>query len=425
MSALPLVVAALSGATAAVATVADGALLASVPTVETPDSEPPSTGGAAAVTDRSLPARERAHRALAFLRVAAHGVTGGAIAVALSGDGAPSPVGGLVLLGAAIGSVLVTESIARALGDILRESATRVLSPFTRATESLLWPVVQLGSALDRMLQRFVVPPRSAEDARETAAEQFRQVVESEPSVSNVTRDLLLGVFDFGETTVSDVMVPRVDMIAIDRDTPWNEVVDRVRSAHHSRVPVYVGSVDEIVGVLYAKDLLSAVIADEEPGDDWPSLIREARYIPSTKRIADQLRDFKASHTHIAIVVDEYGGTEGMVTIEDILEELVGEIRDEYDDEERHIEEEDGVRYWVSGRLTLDELSDALEADFRRDEVSTIGGLIFELLGRVPRAGETLDIEGFRVIVERVVRRKVARVFLERRAGEPSSEDVA
>jgi putative hemolysin len=300
-----------------------------------------------------------------------------------------------------------------------------VLSPFTRATESLLWPVVQLGSALDRMLQRFVVPPRSAEDARETAAEQFRQVVESEPSVSNVTRDLLLGVFDFGETTVSDVMVPRVDMIAIDRDTPWNEVVDRVRSAHHSRVPVYVGSVDEIVGVLYAKDLLSAVIADEEPGDDWPSLIREARYIPSTKRIADQLRDFKASHTHIAIVVDEYGGTEGMVTIEDILEELVGEIRDEYDDEERHIEEEDGVRYWVSGRLTLDELSDALEADFRRDEVSTIGGLIFELLGRVPRAGETLDIEGFRVIVERVVRRKVARVFLERRAGEPASEDVA
>jgi putative hemolysin len=412
MSAIPLAVAALSGAIATVATVADGALLASVPTVETPDSEPPSTGRPA---DRSLPARERAHRALAFLRVAAHGTTGGAIAVALSGGGSPTALSGLGLLGAAVTSVLITESIARALGDILHDSATRVLAPFTRATEALLWPVVQLGAALDRGLQRFVVPPRSPEDARETAAEQFRQVVEAEPSVSNVTRDLLLGVFDFGETTVSDVMVPRVDMIALDRDTPWNEVVDRVRSAHHSRVPVYVGSVDEIVGVLYAKDLLSAVIADEEPADDWTALIREAQYIPSTKRIADQLRDFKSSHTHIAIVVDEYGGTEGMVTIEDILEELVGEIRDEYDDEERHIEEEDGVRYWVSGRLTLDELSDALDADFRRDEVSTIGGLIFELLGRVPRAGETLDIEGFRVIVERVVRRKVARVFLERR----------
>jgi len=424
MSAIPLIVAALSGATAAVATVADGALLSTVPTVETPDSEPPSSRAAPASADRALPARERAHRALAFLRVVAHGTTGGAIALALTGGAPPSPLGALALLGAAVSSVLVTESVARALGDLLRESATRVLAPFTRATEALLWPVVQLGSTLDRIFQRFVAPPRSAGDARETAAEQFRQVVEAEPSVSGVTRDLLLGVFDFGETTVSDVMVPRVDMIALDRDTPWNEVVDRVRSAHHSRVPVYVGSVDEIVGVLYAKDLLTAVIADEEPTGDWTTLIREARYIPSTKRIADQLRDFKASHTHIAIVVDEYGGTEGMVTIEDILEELVGEIRDEYDDEERHIEEEDGVRYWVSGRLTLDELSDALHADFRRDEVSTIGGLIFELLGRVPRAGETLEIEGFRVIVERVVRRKVARVFLERRPLE-ATEDVA
>jgi CBS domain containing-hemolysin-like protein len=120
--------------------------------------------------------------------------------------------------------------------------------------------------------------------------------------------------------------------------------------------------------------------------------------------------------------VDEYGGTEGMVTIEDILEELVGEIRDEHDDEERLIEEEDGVRYWVSGRLTLDDLSDALDADFHSDEVSTIGGLIFELLGRVPRAGEQLEIAGFRVIVERVVRRKVARVFLERRMVEPPED---
>jgi putative hemolysin len=416
MSAFPLVLAAFSGATAAVATVADGAMLSAVPTIETPDSEPPSPRGAPVPLDRSLPARERAHRALAFLRVTAHGVSGGAIAVALRGEGPLSPLGGLVLLGAALAVVLVTESLARALGDILRESATRRLAPFTRTVEALLWPVVQLGAALDRLLLRVVVPPPSADEARETAAEQFRQVVEAEPSVSHVTRDLLLGVFDFGETTVSEVMVPRVDMIALDRDTPWNEVVDRVRSAHHSRMPVYVGSVDEIVGVLYAKDLLSAVIADEEPSNDWTSLIREARYIPSTKRIADQLRDFKASHTHIAIVVDEYGGTEGMVTIEDILEELVGEIRDEYDDEERLIDEEEGIRYWVSGRLTLDELSEALDADFRRDEVSTIGGLIFELLGRVPRAGETLDIAGFRVIVERVVRRKVARVFLERRA---------
>ena len=113
-----------------------------------------------------------------------------------------------------------------------------------------------------------------------------------------------------------------------------------------------------------------------------------------------------------------------MVTIEDILEELVGEIRDEHDDEERQVIEEDGLRYWVSGRLTLDDLSDALDHDFRRDEVSTIGGLIFELLGRVPRAGESLAIDGFHVIVERVVRRKVERVFLKRLAP-PDAGDSA
>ncbi len=424
MSLTPLLVAAASGLTAAVATVADGALLASVPTVETPDSEPPSTRTPANAAGRMLPARERAHRALAFLRVAAHGTTGGALAVALTGGATPTALQGLLLVAGALGTVLLTESVARALGDLFGDRASSRLAPFTGAVEALLTPVVVLGSWLDRQFDRLVAPTCSALDAREAAAEQFRQVVEAEGAVSHVTRDLLLGVFDFGETTVSEVMVPRVDMIALDRDAPWSEVVDRVRSAHHSRMPVYVDSVDEIVGVLYAKDLLSAVIADEEPADDWTSLIREARYIPSTKRIADQLRDFKASQTHIAIVVDEYGGTEGMVTIEDILEELVGEIRDEHDDEERLIEEEDGVRYWVSGRLTLDDLSDALDADFRREEVSTIGGLIFELLGRVPRAGEQLEIAGFRVIVERVVRRKVARVFLERRPA-PESEDAA
>ena len=117
---------------------------------------------------------------------------------------------------------------------------------------------------------------------------------------------------------------------------------------------------------------------------------------------------------HIAVVADEYGGTAGLVTIEDVLEELVGEIRDEYDQEERQVESEAGVRFWVSGRLTLDDLSVALSHDFRRDDVSTVGGLVLELLGRVPRAGEILAVGAFKVIVERVVRRKIERVYLER-----------
>ncbi len=430
MSLLAWTVAAASSAVAAVAAVADGALLSGVPSLATPDADASPRGSLPAnrhTIGRVLPARERAHRALAFLRVAAHGITGGAVALALSFTDGIWPVRIVALITAAALSVLFAEAAARALGDLLGEGAAQRLAPLTQFVERLLAPVVFLGGWLDGIFDAIITPANDALESRETAAEQFRQVVEAEPTVSLVTRDLLLGVFEFGETTVSDVMVPRVDMVAVDRDTPWNEVVDRLHSAHHSRVPVYVDTVDDVVGILYAKDLLAAVIADQEPEGGWPGLMREPRYIPSTKRIADQLRDFKASRTHIAIVVDEYGGTEGMVTIEDILEELVGEIRDEYDDEERQISEEDGVRYWVSGRLTLDDLSDALNHDFRRDEVSTIGGLIFELLGRVPRAGETLEIDGFRVIVERVVRRKVERVFLERRDArerDPRSDDA-
>jgi len=418
-----------AGALAALATVADGALLASVPTVEAPDG--PGRGGASitpAGPGRMLPARERAHRALAFLRVAMHGITGGALALALNAGRSPTLPTALALLGVALLTVLLTESVARALGDLFADRAATRLRAFTRAVEVLLAPVVLIGTWLDRVFDLWTAPTGKPIDAREAAreqaAEQFRQVVEAESAVSHVARDLLLGVFDFGETTVGDVMVPRVDVLALERETPWSEVVARVRSAHHSRMPVYVETIDEIVGVLYAKDLLAAVIADEEPAAGWASLVRDAQYIPSTKRIADQLRDFKASQTHIAVVADEYGGTEGIVTIEDILEELVGEIRDEYDDEERHIEEEEGLRYWVSGRLTLDDLSDALDADFHHEEVSTIGGLILELLGRVPRAGEQLEIAGFRVIVERVVRRKVARVFLERRVPLESPDDA-
>lgn len=398
-TALPWVLAVYGASLAFFAAVADGALLASA-------------------VREAMPARERSHRALVWLRLMLQSLTGSALMLAFLAGGR-NPVVGVTLVLVAAVSVFVTETVGVAAGTAFGSVALVRLAPLVRAAEWVFRPLERLGRVLDVQLERaFPSPARTAatdSESREAAAEQFRQAVEAEPTVSDQARDLLLGVFDFGETTVGDVMVPRVDMVAIDRDTPWNEVVDRVRSAQHSRIPVYSESIDQITGVLYAKDLLPAVVDETEPADEWTALVREAAFIPATKRIADQLRDFRASRTHIAIVVDEYGGTEGMVTIEDILEELVGEIRDEYDDEERLIDEEDGTRYWVSGRVTLDELSDALGHDFSHGEVNTLGGLMYELLGRVPRAGEQLDVNGFRVIVEKVVRRKVARVFLERR----------
>ena len=224
---------------------------------------------------------------------------------------------------------------------------------------------------------------------------------------------LLNGVFRLGQTEVQEIMVPRVDIVAIDRDAPWSEVVDRVRSSEHARFPVYADSIDNIVGILFAKDLLPTVVADEVP-DDWTSLVRPAVFIPGAKNADVQLRDFQATRTHIAIVADEFGGTAGLITIEDVLEEIVGDIRDEYDEDEPLVESEDDVRYWLSARMTLDELSELVGHGFHREDVSTVGGLVYEVLGRVPRAGEELVFDGFRLVVEKVVHRRVTRVFVER-----------
>jgi len=232
-----------------------------------------------------------------------------------------------------------------------------------------------------------------------------------------VSRDeeaLLHGVFSLGDTAVREVMVPRVDIVGIERTTNWSEVVDRVRSSEHARFPVYDYTLDNIQGILYAKDLLPFVIDDDEPMHGWQSLVRPASFIPTSKPIDVQLRDFKAARTHIAIVSDEFGGTAGLVTIEDVLEEIVGEIHDEYDDEEPEIEQEENKRFWVSGRLALDELSELLGQDFVREDLSTVGGLVYETFGRVPRPGETVKLGSYKMVVERVRRRRIERVYFER-----------
>jgi CBS domain containing-hemolysin-like protein len=206
-----------------------------------------------------------------------------------------------------------------------------------------------------------------------------------------------------------------VDITGVEQDSPWSEVVDRVRSSVHARLPVYAESIDNVIGILYAKDLMASIVADTPPEGGWTPLVRPAMFIPGSKTIDRQLRDFKASGTHIAIVVDEYGGTAGLVTIEDILEEIVGDIRDEHDVEEPEVEIDAATgRAWVAGSVNVEDLSEALGYRFRHEDVATVGGLVYASLGRVPKAGEQFRIGPFRVVVERVVRRRIRRVFFER-----------
>ena len=366
--------------------------------------------------------RERRHRALSMGRVLAYVTAGAALSQALDlGLVAIAPRAAIMVVASAI-TCLLAEGVGRAIGYARPDVVHARLAPVTQLVAMLLGPAVSLGAAIDRTLHVIIPPPPPDEEERETSAEQFREVVAAEAEVSSAEEELIHGVFSLGETEVQEIMVPRVDIIGIEAETPWSEVLDRIRSSEHARFPVFRETLDDVTGILYAKDLLPSIVADREPDAGWLRLARPASFIPISKRIDAQLREFQATRTHIAIVSDEFGGTAGLVTIEDILEEIVGEIRDEYDVEQAPIEQQGSARYWVSGSVPVDELSERLDADFGVDDVATVGGLVYALFGRVPRSGESLVRSGFRIIVERVRRRRIERVYFERLEPIGSSE---
>jgi putative hemolysin len=389
---------------AALCAFADGALLG------LEEEEPPSHPG----VRKLLARREATHRALAFGRIIAQLLSGAAASASLLLSGwVPAALLAPVVVVAGIALVVLSEVAARAGGDVLGERGLVPLVPFVLGVEVLCQPIVAFGTWGDAVLNRILPPPPLDETDREDAVERFREVVAAEADVGGGGEVLLHGVFSLGDTQVHEIMVPRVDIVGLELETPWSEVVDRVRSARHARLVVFDGTLDEVVGILYAKDLLPALLADEEPSGRWRALVRPALFIPSSKSVEAQLREFRASRRHLAIVVDEFGGTAGLVTLEDVLELIIGDIQDEGDSDLPDVEREDGDRYWVAAGVTLDELSELTGQEFRRGDVTTVGGLVMELLGRVPRAGETLVVGGYRIVVERVVRRRIERVYLE------------
>ncbi|HJQ19629.1 MAG TPA: hemolysin family protein [Gemmatimonadaceae bacterium] len=385
---------------AALLATADGALLALAP----------------AASRGMFPDPERAHRALVSGRVLSHLVMGTALALAVFEIAPTDLIGVTVSLAVLLVHVALVEGTAKTRGATHPLSSTPWISRFVSIVDRIFLPVTAIGLSVERALKRALPPADEERAQREEGAEQFREVVAAEADVTGAEEEILYGVFSLGDTEVQEIMIPRVDVVGIEKSTPWSEVLDRVSSSEHARFPVFDDTLDNVLGILYAKDLLPSIIAAVEPHDDWSTLIRPATFIPATKTIDQQLRDFKAQRTHIALVIDEYGGTAGLVTIEDVLEEIVGEIRDEYDEEEASVRQDGPDRFWVAGRLSLADLSELIAADWQRDDLTTVAGLVYDAFGRVPRAGESKTINGFRVVVERVRRRRIERLYLERLA---------
>jgi CBS domain containing-hemolysin-like protein len=237
-------------------------------------------------------------------------------------------------------------------------------------------------------------------------------------------RTLIRSIIDFGDTVVREVMVPRPDMTVVSADTSVESAIGTVLARGVSRLPASGEGIDDIVGILHSRDLMKASI---EGLGSMPSrsLLRDAHYVPETKRVAELLREMQAEKFHMAIVIDEYGSTAGLVTLEDLIEELVGEIVDEFDLEGPRVEPLPGGDVRVDARMPVDEVNEVLSIELPEGDWDTVGGLLFSRLGHVPSEGEVLDVDGHSLRAERVVGRRIGRVRISARPTEAEAEASA
>lgn len=334
---------------------------------------------------------------------------------------------GGVLLVSVAAFVLVTEHLVPLL--IVRRDPERVLEvllPSFHVLVGLFRPVTQplLGMIAAAGRERHEVPPSEAESRVEESSETGAASAQAEGEravIGSEERRLLRSVVEFGNTLVREVMTPRPDIVAIRADATVHELRSLFAEQEYSRVPAYRENLDNILGFVFVKDLihLTDAAGDERP---IPRLLRPAHVIPETKRVAELLKEFQRHQIQIAIVVDEYGGTAGLVTIEDLLEEIVGEIRDEYDVETEPVVDEGQGSFVFSGKVNIDEVADRLGVEIERGGFETVGGYVLSQVGRVPAVGEMFDLTGLTIEVLEAERRRVNRVRIRRR--EPVSSDA-
>jgi CBS domain containing-hemolysin-like protein len=222
---------------------------------------------------------------------------------------------------------------------------------------------------------------------------------------------LIHSIIDFGDTVAREVMVPRPDMVTVASMATVREAADVASSNGYSRIPVCGTDIDDVVGIAYAKDMMRA---EREGRAEQPvkTVMREAQFVPETKRIAEVMREMQAGRHHMAIVVDEYGGTAGLVTLEDVLEELVGEISDEYDVLRPRVERLDDGRVSVDAGLSIDEVNELTGLELPEGDWDTVGGFLYNLLGHVPVEGEGADYDSHRLVAQKVERRRIAQVLI-------------
>jgi CBS domain containing-hemolysin-like protein len=338
-------------------------------------------------------------------------VTGAATALLARGIGTDGAHTLPTLLLALAGFVLVFELFVPLL--IVGRDPERVLEvllPTFAPVARLLGPVTRWIASLVPATRRGgppATPDEAAEEANETA-KAYIDTAEQEGLIEGEERRLLQSIVDFGDTLVREVMTPRPDIVAVPDSATVGDVRALFMEQEYSRFPVYKESLDHIAGFVFVKDLV--VLRTGDDARAVTTLLRPAVVVPETKRVPELLKQFQRQQTQCAIVVDEYGGTAGLVTIEDLLEEIVGEIRDEYDVESEPIVDEGGGRWVFSGKVNIDEVRQRLHVDIEREGFETVGGYLLSHLGRVPAVGEQFELDGLNVEVLDAERRRINKV---------------
>jgi CBS domain containing-hemolysin-like protein len=285
-----------------------------------------------------------------------------------------------------------------------------------------------LFSPLSGLLMKILGPEVSNVSMASMTEEDLKNWVEagqSEGSLDQGEREMIYSIFQFGDTIAKEIMVPRIDVLALDIKSTLGEARETFIRAGHSRVPVFEDTVDNVVGLLYAKDLLS-IQKDDDLIADHRELLRLAYFVPEAKKVDELLAEMQTRSMHMAIVVDEYGGVAGVVTLEDIVEEIVGEIRDEYDEsEEMPFEKIDEDEYVFLGRVDLDIFNEVMETHIATENADTIGGYIYGEIGDVPTGGEELHADDVTLIVDQVVGRRITKVRAKRDHAEQDEEEKA
>jgi len=292
------------------------------------------------------------------------------------------------------------------------------LAPHFARPIALLVRLLRPFSDLARVLSDGVVRLLGVQaQGRYVTEEEIMTLVDAgqeEGVIEDEEKEMIYSIFQLDETSVREVMVPRLDMIALPLHTPLEEVVQTVLAAGHSRIPVYEDNIDHIIGLLYAKDLLR-VWGKGGNGGALASLVRPAYFVPEGKSAMRLLQEMQLKRVHLAIVVDEYGGTAGLVTLEDLIEEIIGEVLDEYDlDEVAAYEQVSEHEYLCNARLDLDDLNHLLEVNLPTDESDTLGGFILSRLGEVPEPGTVIETDEVRLTVLTVDQRRIGQVRVTR-----------